>query len=363
MRRMAWLSIGIGAGWLLASARRTPPSDRAFRVVPPQPHMETLSTPRKFAAAAVVVGIMLFFLSLLVTLPETWIPVFDDAIPEAILGTAYEVLLLAIVALLAISIAIALAIRVGLSRRNARNLFLAATISVFSTVLLTNLSTGFTVGLGNWSLDVIAVVFILAVSAGALLWTSEVHVAGSRTELGAALVSGALISLFVLVGPQTSVPGDESTAGSQSEGRRLDWARDHLDLRYFDASDMDLQQAYLAHRDFTGAVLERAELVEADLSGSVLHAASLSGANFCGASLVGANMTSARVDEANFSLADLRGTDLREADFGTDGPDYSLFMGVVVNSSTRWPKKFDATQLGSSDSGLLLGEPCGSTSE
>src|SRR6266487_4661724 len=91
-----------------------------------------------------------------------------------------------------------------------------------------------------------------------------------------------------------------------------------IDHQSLDASGIQLDNAYLAHTDLTGAWLPRASLREANLRGANLTGANLTDANLTGANLAGANLTNADLRQANLSGANLfdanlAGANLRRA--------------------------------------------------
>jgi hypothetical protein len=72
-----------------------------------------------------------------------------------------------------------------------------------------------------------------------------------------------------------------------------------------------------------------------------------------GANLQGAILKDASASSANFRGADLRGADLRisisydlkVADPKDEAEIYKLFTGVIVDSKTIWPERFDPSRI------------------
>jgi hypothetical protein len=66
--------------------------------------------------------------------------------------------------------------------------------------------------------------------------------------------------------------------------------------------------------------------------------------------LQGAILKDALGDVSDFKGADLRGADLRMGAFMPDRPEdraeiYKLFTGVIADSKTIWPEKFDPSRI------------------
>ena len=183
-------------------------------------------------------------------------------------------------------------------------------------------------------------VFILLASVGSFLWASEMHVLGSRQQLGAALLSGAVVSLVILV--LQVEPAVEAKAAAPAT--REEHVAQTRDLRWFDASSLNAPGSFLPHRDFRGALLVDADLSDADLSDSLLGSANLTNASLCGASLIWSDLTGANLTGTNLRNADLRGAILVEVEISEDF-DYSLLEGALVDKYTRWPGVVDTRDL------------------
>jgi len=298
---------------------------------------------RAFVIVSVsIFGVLLILLILIAALPNTWIPGFDDILPAAIVDRPYyEVPILGALVLFMTGLAVLIAARFGLHRADAVRILVAALLAVAATVLLTNTSLGDSWRIiGSWSIESTALVFILLVSLGSFLWASEIGTTGSRTELGAALLSGAVVSLMVLVLPESvgeSQPVEPSDA-------RVDHAAVTNDLRWMDGHGIDLYKAYLPHRDLTGADLDKATLTCANLFASTLLGARLVGASLDYSSLIRATLRSTDLDGSTFQGADLRDADLGGAHLAKPF-DYEAFRGVIISMDTHWPAGFDASKI------------------
>jgi uncharacterized protein YjbI with pentapeptide repeats len=239
-------------------------------------------------------------------------------------------------------------------------------------------------------------ILILAVVPGLyFFWPSRRELA-SRSDLGIALMTGALVAFSVLVLQvlidqrlseqdekrsreahfQQLVAGDRDLTGIQPplndlsgyylRGRTLDEAN----LRGKDLTDADLTEARLVAAHLEGAKLVRTKLVDATLndafmSGSRLTGADLSfarlhGAGLQEAKLVGTNLEYAELQNAllqgatvavtmadtNFSNAHLEGADLS----GADGS--AVFEGAYWDAKTGWPPGYQPKEPCESE------EPC-----
>jgi len=90
-------------------------------------------------------------------------------------------------------------------------------------------------------------------------------------------------------------------------------------LQSLDATNIKLDNAYLAEADLKQAWMPEASMRKANLFGANLSGANLSGANLSGANLFGADFRGVDLSGADLSGADLRGADLRGADlFGAN---------------------------------------------
>ena len=266
-------------------------------------------------ALAVTFLALLILLSLVATLPNTWLPGFDDLLPAAITDRPYyEVPVLAVTTLALIAALLLIVMRFGLKRADAARLLVATILAVGATVLVTNASLGGSFSIGSWSIAAVVLVFILLVSVGSFLWASEMSVIGSRQQLGAGLLSGAVVSLVVLV-LQVDPAADSGPSAADVRAEHVAQTRD---LRWFDAAGLKMPGSYLPHRDFRDAILRRADLSDADLSDSLFSNSDLSNASLCGTALIWTDLTGANLSGADLRNADLRGANLTGAELGDD---------------------------------------------
>jgi uncharacterized protein YjbI with pentapeptide repeats len=157
-----------------------------------------------------------------------------------------------------------------------------------------------------------------------LLWASEWRLDGSRSNLGAALLGGAVVAATVLF--------VEIVLNDQTR---------HDDLRFTIALQRDLTGADLRDRDLSqlhlyGKILSSADLSGEDLSYTVLKSADLRKAMLDGADLTGTDLTGARLQGALLFGTDLRQTELRDV----------YLSGAKADSSTQWPLGFDPKSAG-----------------
>jgi uncharacterized protein YjbI with pentapeptide repeats len=154
----------------------------------------------------------------------------------------------------------------------------------------------------------------------------------SRSDLGVALMGGALIAFAVLV-LQLMI---QYRAEDESRQRQELSDRESLllvlgqspNLSGLDLHEEDLSEAYLNQKVLRGADLTGAEMTKVRLQGAVLFDADLKGADLTearldradlryadlsGATLVGASLTGAKLEAASLVKADLSGADLSDA--------------------------------------------------
>jgi uncharacterized protein YjbI with pentapeptide repeats len=211
------------------------------------------------------------------------------------------------------------------------------------------------------------VIAVVVIAVGLLLWLPSGRHSGSRSELGTAVLGGAVVAFALLF----------------FEGQRQESA-DHIaqrqNLQLALAAQPNLTGLHLPGRDLSGIVLVRKVLTGATLEGTILRGANLAaatlrganlaaadlaeanldgaslgrllklqtaqlaaydptnlrGADLSGADLVGADLSDAQLSGADLSGADLSGADLRGADL-TDAD----LSGSRYSADTRWPDGFD----------------------
>lgn len=246
------------------------------------------------------------------------------------------------------------------------------------------------------------IVLVTIMPGAALWWPTRGH-PERRSDLGLALMSGAVIA-FAVLGVQimfdirNQQAADESQATADKQNLQFQVARQQdlssialagqdLSGFYLPGKNMtesnlagviatgaivnrtDLSRANLTDADFTGAQLRGARLLEAegpriilkdtDLRGATLERANLPNADLTGARLdfaqVGAELEDATLVEAEMPAADLRGADLRDATLTRADMDLARLQGVdmrgasldgaklkwaVYDAETVWPDGF-----------------------
>jgi uncharacterized protein YjbI with pentapeptide repeats len=145
----------------------------------------------------------------------------------------------------------------------------------------------------------------------------------SRTDLGVALMTGALVAFAILVLQlmiQVRTQHDEHTRAAQADrqGLLLLLGRSG-DLSGLSLPGRDLTDAFLNYKTLRGA-----NFADAQMHGALLQEATLTAANLAGAKLRGATLARADARYANFSGADLDGAELT----GANLDDASFADGV-----------------------------------
>jgi uncharacterized protein YjbI with pentapeptide repeats len=196
--------------------------------------------------------------------------------------------------------------------------------------LVIGLATSAALAMRAWLWPTIPVALPLLVAtiflAGMFLWWAGRKEEGSRSNLGAALLSGTLIAVAVF-GVQWSAE-EQRRRIAERQGIQLTIGFQH-DLTGIDLSGADLSRFYLR-----GKILEHA-----NLEGTNLESATLSAANLNDANLQGADLSFAIVDKGHLESTDLTGAnltytiltdaDLRYARFG------QRYVGMTLLKS-RW---------------------------
>jgi uncharacterized protein YjbI with pentapeptide repeats len=189
-----------------------------------------------------------------------------------------------------------------------------------------------------WLIAGLAFAILLpSVAPGLYFWWPSRKEPACRSDLGVALMTGALIALGVLalqvvldsrlqkVEDDRQVAQEEQSLklqlalqsrliGVPLEDKNLDGIYLYeKDLRNANLRGSDLRGAVLTRSDLTNAKLQRAILVGADLNGTTLVDAKLHGANMENAILSDAPMTGARLPHAQLRNAVLTKANLRWA--------------------------------------------------
>jgi uncharacterized protein YjbI with pentapeptide repeats len=191
-----------------------------------------------------------------------------------------------------------------------------------------------------FSTAVIAVagVFLLigTIVPGVRLWWPQHRDPVSRSDLGVALMTGALIAFAVLavqvliqIRSQRDANAREDQADRAALLLQLGRSRN---LSGLDLQRKDLTTAYLNKKNLNGANLERAELANASLQGSNLIGANLQDATLDGALLDGADLRYSEFAGASLVRAKLNGANLDGADLS---PRVDLSRANLSNAYAR----------------------------
>ena len=149
-------------------------------------------------------------------------------------------------------------------------------------------------------------IIALSVLPGLWLWWPKRKDDVSRSDLGVALMTGALIAVAVLA-IQVSI---DEKARKRDETRQVADAQQNFELTLSlrrDLTGIRLDGEDLRGIHFHGKNLERASLVGSVMEEVVLSEAKLTDATLSGAKLAGADMTGVQAERANFNVAHLEG--------------------------------------------------------
>ena len=228
----------------------------------------------------------------------------------------------------------------------------------------------------------IRVAGVLLFVIGGFFWITEFKEPGSRSNLGASLLGGAVVALAILQLQVAQDREERQIAQEQEEERRrladrqtiqlaLGQQKDltNIDLHGLDLSGFWLYGKVLDRANFERGILKGTVLVQANLKRARLIDAQLQKAYLGGARLERANLTGGKLNEANLEQthlktatlinADLRGAWLAGADAqgallcGADlqgvriyssrtsdqtklGPPN--FDGAIYDENTKWPE-------------------------
>jgi len=204
---------------------------------------------------------------------------------------------------------------------------------------------------------------------GLLLWLPSRDEVGSRANLGASLLGGAVVAFSVMAVELLALWRIHRTEDANQ--RRADRAALQLQLSLqedfsgVDLSGRDLSSFYLRRKELAGARLVGADLRTADLSYGLLPDANLAGAQLDHAQLRGvdlsrgtltrvegwsadltsANLEGARLDGAQLPLSTLTNANLRNADLS----------GANLNSCDLSGANLDGAQLEGAQLSTLIG--------
>jgi len=225
-------------------------------------------------------------------------------------------------------------------------------------------------------------IIVLSVLPGLWLWWPKRKDDVSRSDLGVALMTGALIAVAVLtiqvsidekarkrdetrqvadarqnfeltLSLQRDLTGirldGKDLRGIHFHGKRLERASligsvmDEVVLSDANLTDATLLDAKLKDADMTGVQAERANFQGAHLEGAVLNRSRLRGAAFIRAHLENAELRDAVLLYANLQQSHLEGTSFSRASLigadlsGATWDSKTAFAGALYDRSTRWP--------------------------
>jgi uncharacterized protein YjbI with pentapeptide repeats len=177
---------------------------------------------------------------------------------------------------------------------------------------------------------------IVTIIPGVRLYWPQHRDPVSRSDLGIALMTGAVIAfailaLQVLIQIRSQRDANERERQSERAALLLQLGRSK-NLAGLDLHRKDLADAYLNRKNLRGANLEQAMMTDASLQGSIL----------IGANLNGASIDRARLDRADLRYADLGGASLVRAqltganlDSAALSPGVDLSHANLSNASLR----------------------------
>ena len=178
-----------------------------------------------------------------------------------------------------------------------------------------------------YSTAVIAVAGVLllvgTILPGVRLWWPQHRDPVSRSDLGVALMTGALVAFAVLaVQLMIQIRSQRDANAREDQADRaaflVQLARSS-DLYGFDLRGKDLSNASLNRKDLSGANLSQTSLVSASLQDSKLFEANLKGAS----------LDRAQLQRADLRYADLGGASLARANFNGANLDLATFTAGV----------------------------------
>jgi uncharacterized protein YjbI with pentapeptide repeats len=166
------------------------------------------------------------------------------------------------------------------------------------------------------------------IAPGLFLWLPRRSDAGSRADLGASLLGGAVVAFSVLV---VEVVVLNRVHGAQAESdRRAQRAALQLQL----SLQNDFPGLDVAERDLSGFYLQRKQLPGARLVGANLNGVDLSHAELCRADLAGARLDYARLAGADLKDANLSAVEGWSVQFDGASLDGASLRNAVLASST-----------------------------
>jgi uncharacterized protein YjbI with pentapeptide repeats len=170
-------------------------------------------------------------------------------------------------------------------------------------------------------------ILLLAVVPGLYFWWPSRGEPASRSDLGVALMTGALIALGVLalqvvLDVRLQKVEDDRQVAQEEQALKLQLALQsrlvgvplqEKKLNGIYLYEKNLRNANLRQSDLSGAVLTRSDLTNAKLQKATLVGADLNGTTLVDAKLQDANMENAILSDAPMTGAELRNARLRNA--------------------------------------------------
>jgi hypothetical protein len=154
---------------------------------------------------------------------------------------------------------------------------------------------------------------------GLMYWLPSHPIQASRSELGAAILGGAVFGFAVLV----------LQLGMEQRTEIIEAQREAA------ATRQNKQIAFQSVRDLRGANLRRSDLSGLFLQNKLLSSANLREANLSGTDLRGTDLRGADLRNANLSNANLR-----EANLAGAVLDGAILTGAIADNETVWPDGF-----------------------
>ncbi len=178
--------------------------------------------------------------------------------------------------------------------------------------------------------------------------------AGTATDIGKSLLTGAVLSFALLVLQLHLDAQRRADAEQQQFALSVSFANDltgldpkfpltDISLAGKTLNEAELDDEVLRGENLRDASLRGAHLDGADLRGADLHRASLRGADLTGADLRGADLYGADLRGAELPEANLRRADLRGAQFENvymDSVYSAKIQGATVDAKTCWPEDY-----------------------
>jgi hypothetical protein len=202
---------------------------------------------------------------------------------------------------------------------------LVTIVAVLVSLMLPSISSEIP-SIVTWSLPLVTAGGLAL--AGFLVWKPESDLPGSKSELGAALLGGAVIA-FAVLGLQLLVDREQTRSQLRFEQRLIEWqngiSQYQEQQRQRRLQEQELRLAVSVNRDLTGADLQTGNFSHAYLKGKILVETNLRRADLSYSNLGDANLTNADLRGASLFNANLRGARLQ---------------GAIADLTTTWPRGF-----------------------